>query len=49
MTERQLMLFFREAIRHEQRARADRIQDVNVGTAGGKHATDLIKALTQDL
>lgn len=48
MTERQLRLFYRYALRHERRARAERIQDVNAGYAGGRHATELVRALTAE-
>ncbi|MBE2242387.1 MAG: hypothetical protein IAE86_06515 [Burkholderiaceae bacterium] len=49
MTERQLRLFFRAALRHERRARADRIQDVNAGMAGGRPASELLRALTEPI
>lgn len=48
MTERQLLLFYREAQRHERRARASRIADVNAGMAGGKHATAVMRDLTSE-
>lgn len=47
MTERQLELFYRCALRHERAARAERVQDVNAGMAGGRHASELIRALTE--
>jgi hypothetical protein len=34
-------------LRREARASAYRIADVNAGMAGGKHANERIKALTQ--
>lgn len=46
-TTRQLSLYWREALRREARASAYRIADVNAGMAGGKHANERIKALTQ--
>ena len=49
MTERQLRLFYRQALLHERRARSERIQDVNVAMAGGRHATELMRALTQPI
>lgn len=47
MTERQLRLFFREALRREAFANAHRVADVNAGMAGGKHARERIKSLTE--
>ena len=49
MTERQLRLFYRHALQHERRARAERIQDVNAGMAGGRHCSELIRALTEPI
>ncbi len=46
MTGRQLKLFYRCALQHERRARAERIQDVNAGMAGGRHASELCRALS---
>lgn len=49
MTERQLWLFLRHALQHERRARAERIQDVNAGMAGGRHASELVRALNEPI
>ena len=49
MTARQLTLFYRHALRHERRARAERIQDVNAGMAGGRHASELTRALNEPI
>lgn len=44
-TARQLALFYRVAIAREQHLRADRIEDVNAGFAGGKDADRFLKLL----
>ena len=49
MTERQLRLFYRHALQHERHARAARVQDINAGMAGGRHASELVKALTEQI
>jgi hypothetical protein len=49
MTERQLKLFYRHALRHERRARAERIQDVNAGMAGGRQTSELMRALNEPI
>lgn len=49
MTERQLALFYRQAQRHERRARAERIHDVNAAMAGGRHASELARALKEPI
>lgn len=41
------MLFYREAIRREQRLSAARLLDVNAGFAGGQAAKDRLRDLTK--
>lgn len=47
MTERQLRLWYREAIRREHLASTARIADVNVAQAGGEHASERVAALNR--
>lgn len=39
------MLFYREALRREARASAERLADVNAGMAGGRFASDRLRDL----
>ena len=47
-TARQLMLFFKEAIRHENEAQAGAILAANLGFAGGKETQRAVKALLRN-
>jgi len=49
MTERQLKLFYRHALSYDRRARAERIQDVNAGTTGGRKTSELMRALSEPI
>lgn len=44
-TSRQLALFYRVAIARERQGRAERIEDVNAGFAGGKSADRFLQLL----
>ncbi|MDR2365188.1 MAG: hypothetical protein LBD68_04940 [Zoogloeaceae bacterium] len=44
-TARQIMLFYREAIRHENAEQAGRILAANLGFSGGKAAQRAVKEL----
>ena len=48
LTQRQVLLFFRQAQYRRNRERAHRIADINAGFAGGKSTTDLINALLKE-
>ena len=45
MTWRQIMMFYRAAVRRENRQRAERISDIHFGVSDHKQAEKKIKAL----
>lgn len=47
-TLRQLMLFFREAVQHENESQAGAILAANLGFAGGKEALKAVKSLLRN-
>jgi hypothetical protein len=47
-TARQIGLYYKEAVRHENAAQAASIVAANLGFAGGKDATRVIRELTRE-
>ncbi|MBT2775420.1 hypothetical protein, partial [Lysobacter sp. ISL-54] len=48
-TSRQLSLFYRIAVQRERALRADRVEDINAGFAGGRDVTAFIQKLRNPL
>jgi hypothetical protein len=44
-TKRQMLMFFAQACRREQQARADLIEDVNTGMHAGRKAAERVRKL----